>query len=74
MARARVKIPEIFQGLSKEKIKQLIEKNIYNEFEKNIAIKYYVYENCQIDIAIEYNVDVKTIRRNLNYIISKIEK
>lgn len=69
---ARINIPEIFKNKSKNEIKDLIESNIYNEKYREIATKYYVCEECQIDIAIEYEVDRKTIKRILDKVIREI--
>lgn len=70
---ARVKLPKIFINKSKKEIKKLIEENIFNEKYKDVAISYYVYEKCQIDIAMEYDVDKKTIKKILDKVIKEIE-
>lgn len=74
MNNARIKMPSVFKNKSKNEIKNIIESNIYNENKKDIAIKYYVYEECQIDIAMEYEVDRNTIGNILKRVIKEIEE
>jgi len=62
---ARVKYPAVLKGKTKKEIKELIEDTIYNEMEKEIMIQYFVYEICQIDIAIDHNIDRKTVHNIL---------
>lgn len=71
---AKIKVPDIFKGMNKDQIKQLIEDNIYNQEKKNVAIKYYVNEECMIDIADEYNVCRQTIGITLQKVVKEIEK
>lgn len=70
---ARVKLPKVFINKSKKEIKSMIEENIFNEKYKDVAISYYVYEKCQIDIAMSYDVDKKTIKKILDKVIKEIE-
>ena len=70
---ARVKLPKVFINKNKKEIKSIIEENIFNEKYKDVAISYYVYEKCQIDIAMEYDVDKKTIKKILDKVIKEIE-
>lgn len=74
MYNARIKMPKIFEGKSKKEIKQLIEENIFNPDKKNVAIKYYVYENCMIDIACEYNIHRNTVSNILQRVVEQIER
>lgn len=72
--RARVKLPKIFENKNKNQIKNIIENNIYNKEMKNIMISYYVYENCMIDIAIDYNVSRFTISKIISDGIKELER
>lgn len=72
MNNARIRMPLVFKGMSKNSIKSMIEENIYNEKYKDIAIFYYVFEECQIDIAYRYGVDKKTIKRVLDKVVDEL--
>ena len=72
MTFARIKLPLIFQGKTKNEINEILSK-IYNDSLRDIAISYYVKEECQIDIAMRYKVDRKTIERYLKKAVTEIE-
>lgn len=74
MNNARITYPEIFKNKTKQEIKNLIENNIFNENKKDIAIKYYVYEECMIDIGMEYDLSRKSISKTLNKIVCELER
>lgn len=71
---ARVKLPNILKNKTRTDIKTMIENNIYNESNQDIAIRYFVYEECMIDIAILYDVDRRTIRRKLDKVVRELER
>lgn len=71
---ARIKLPNILKNKTKNEIKNLIENNIYNEKQKDIAIRYYVNEECLFDIGADYNVDRRTIKRKLDIVINELSK
>ena len=48
--------------------------NIYNDNLRDIAISYFVKEECQIDIAMRYNVDRKTIKKYLEKAVKEVER
>lgn len=72
MTFARIKYPNIFQNKSKRQIEEVLD-NIYNDRLKNIAKDYYLYEECQIDIAYKYNIDRRTVEKYLKKAISELE-
>lgn len=74
MNNARITYPQIFKNKSKAEIKNIIENNIFNENKKDIAIKYYVYEECMIDIGMEYDLSRKSISKTLNKIVCELER
>lgn len=74
MNNARITYPEIFKNKTKIEIKNIIENNIFNENKKDIAIKYYVYEECMIDIGMEYDLSRKSISKTLNKIVRELER
>ena len=72
MTFARIKLPLIFQGKTKNEINEILSK-IYNDSLRDIAISYYVKEECQIDIAMRYKVDRKTIEKYLRKAVTEVE-
>lgn len=70
MQSARIKYPDCLLGLNKEEIRNIIDRKITNKIKHDIAIMYYIEEQCQIDIAIELELSRNTINRKL-YIIRK---
>lgn len=73
MTFARITYPCIFQGKTKREINDML-KNIYNDNLRDIAISYFVKEECQIDIAMRYNVDRKTIKKYLEKAVKEVER
>lgn len=69
---ARIHYPEVFKNKTKKEIYDLLS-IIYNETLRDIAISYYVKEECQIDIAMRYKVDRKTIEKYLKKAIEQVE-
>ena len=74
MNNARITYPEIFKNKTKIEIKNIIENNIFNENKKNIALKYYVNEECMIDIGMEYDLTRQSISKILNNIVYELER
>ena len=73
MTFARIKYPNILKGKTKHEMLDILN-GIYNDDLRNIAVDYYVKEECQIDIAFKYDVDVRTIRNYLDKIKKQIEE
>lgn len=73
MTLARIKYPDILKGKSKKEMLDLLN-TIYNDNLREIAIAYYIKEECQIDIAFKYNIDVRTVRNYLNRIKKQLEQ
>ena len=65
MNNARIKYPEVFKNCSKKEIKEKIESALMSETKKEILIKYYIYEECMIDLAMEYNLCRQSISKIL---------
>lgn len=74
MNNAKINYPKILKNKTKQEIKEMLETNIFNKNYLKIATDYYVYEICQIDIAIEYNVSRTTIYRVLKKVVNELEK
>lgn len=65
MQSARINYPNSLLGLTKDEIREKINSSIGNKLKHDIAIMYFVEEQCQIDIAIELNLSRSTINRKL---------
>lgn len=74
MNNARVIMPSVFQNKTKKEIEDLINLHIYNETKRNIAIKYYLEEECKEDIAEDYGMCRKTIYNILKKVVNEIEE
>lgn len=73
MTFARIKYPDILKGKSKNEMLSILNK-IYNDNLRNIAIDYYIKEECQIDIAFKYDIERRTVERYLKKAISELEQ
>lgn len=73
MTLARIKYPDILKGKNKQEILTILN-GIYNTELRDIAISYYVKEECQIDIAFKYGVDRRTIEKYLKRAIKQLEQ
>lgn len=70
---ARIKYPAVLKNKTKKEIKTIIEDNIYNETQKEIMIQYFVYEICQIDIAMYHDIDRKTVHKIIKKCVNDLE-
>lgn len=68
MQSARINYPTCLIGLTKEQIEEKINKTIKNRLKHDIAIMYFIEEQCQIDIAIELELSRSTINKKISRI------
>lgn len=73
MTLARIKYPDILKGKNKQEILTILN-GIYNTELRDIAISYYVKNECQIDIAFKYNIERRTVEKYLKKAINEIEQ
>lgn len=74
MQSARINYPTCLLGLNKEQIEEKINKTIKNKLKNDIAIMYFVEEQCQIDIAVELNLSRSTINKKVAIIREELLK
>lgn len=74
MQSARINYPTCLLGLTKEQIEEKINRTIKNKLKNDIAIMYFVEEQCQIDIAIELNLSRSTINKKIAIIREELLK
>lgn len=74
MQSARINYPNCLLGLNKEQIRKKINEKIANKIKYDIAIMYFVEEQCQIDIAIELGVSRSTINKKISIIKEELSR
>lgn len=74
MTQAKIRIDPALSGLSRSAWENLIyEANLGSEMTE-IATKYFIHKQCQIDIAIDKDIDRKTVNRKLGVARRRVEQ
>lgn len=74
MTQAKIRIDPALQDLSRSAWEGLIyEANLGSELTE-IATRYYINKECQIDIAIDKDIDRKTVNRKLGTARRRVEQ